>query len=94
MEFQLPTSTRWFLNWPIVKPPSRPFNLAPSPRILAWMLKRGRVPPSAMALTVVEPPPVEPEVFEIPPSKAITPCDPWPRPYYLEGGLRRVRNCA
>ena len=25
-----------------------------------------------------------------PPAVAITPCDPWPRPYYLESGLRRV----
>jgi len=25
-----------------------------------------------------------------PPAVAITPCDPWPRPYYLENGLRRV----
>lgn len=25
-----------------------------------------------------------------PPEVAITPCDPWPRPYYLENGLRRV----
>lgn len=25
-----------------------------------------------------------------PPAVAITPCDPWPRPYYLSGGLRRV----
>jgi len=25
-----------------------------------------------------------------PPAVAITPCDPWPRPYYLEHGLRRV----
>ena len=25
-----------------------------------------------------------------PPAVAITPCDPWPRPYYLERGLRRV----
>jgi tRNA pseudouridine32 synthase len=25
-----------------------------------------------------------------PPVVAITPCDPWPRPYYHEGGLRRV----
>jgi tRNA pseudouridine synthase 9 len=25
-----------------------------------------------------------------PPDVAITPCDPWPRPYYHEGGLRRV----
>jgi tRNA pseudouridine32 synthase len=25
-----------------------------------------------------------------PPPVAVTPCDPWPRPYYLEKGLRRV----
>lgn len=25
-----------------------------------------------------------------PPAVAITPCDPWPRPYFLESGLRRV----
>lgn len=25
-----------------------------------------------------------------PPAVAVTPCDPWPRPYYLENGLRRV----
>ena len=25
-----------------------------------------------------------------PPDVAVTPCDPWPRPYYLENGLRRV----
>jgi len=28
--------------------------------------------------------------MEDPPAVVITPCDPWPRPYYLEGGLRRV----
>ncbi|KAK3701198.1 DRAP deaminase [Vermiconidia calcicola] len=42
-----------------------------------------------MALTVVEPPPVEKEILQPPPAVALTPCDPWPRPYYLEGGLRR-----
>ncbi|QIW94492.1 hypothetical protein AMS68_000010 [Peltaster fructicola] len=26
-----------------------------------------------------------------PPDVAITPCDPWPRPYYLEDGLRKVK---
>ncbi|KAB8360822.1 hypothetical protein FH972_024556 [Carpinus fangiana] len=26
-----------------------------------------------------------------PPDVAVTPSDPWPRPYYLEGGLRRVQ---
>jgi tRNA pseudouridine synthase 9 len=25
-----------------------------------------------------------------PPDVVTTPCDPWPRPYYLENGLRRV----
>jgi hypothetical protein len=62
----------------------------PSPRVFAWLLKRGRIPPSQMALTVVEEPPVEKEVLEPPPEVALTPCDPWPRPYYLEDGLRRV----
>jgi tRNA pseudouridine32 synthase len=35
-------------------------------------------------LTDPDPPPLPP------PAVAITPCDPWPRPYYLSGGLRRV----
>lgn len=46
-----------------------------------------------MALTTIETPesPSEkPEEFAPPPAVVITPCDPWPRPYYLEGGLRRV----
>lgn len=28
--------------------------------------------------------------MEEPPKVITTPSDPWPRPYYLEGGLRRV----
>ncbi|GME28709.1 RNA-binding protein [Neofusicoccum parvum] len=52
-----------------------------------------------MALTPVEPKSsflketddVKPETFEPPPAVITTPCDPWPRPYYLENGLRRVR---
>ncbi|KAG9240615.1 pseudouridine synthase [Calycina marina] len=28
--------------------------------------------------------------FQEPPPVIITPCDPWPRPYYLEEGLRKV----
>ncbi|EXJ84434.1 pseudouridylate synthase [Capronia epimyces CBS 606.96] len=28
--------------------------------------------------------------LEEPPSTVVTPCDPWPRPYYIENGLRRV----
>ncbi|KAL8930567.1 MAG: hypothetical protein Q9208_000437 [Pyrenodesmia sp. 3 TL-2023] len=46
------------------------------------------------ALTVLDPsqPPQEkPEYFEPPPAVIITPSDPWPRPYYLEDGLRKVR---
>lgn len=46
-----------------------------------------------MALTVVPHQPFvpsEPDVFTPPPPVVVTPCDPWPRPYYLENGLRRV----
>lgn len=46
-----------------------------------------------MALTVIEHQllkPEEPEVLQPPPKVVTTPCDPWPRPYYLEDGLRRV----
>ncbi|KAK3067183.1 DRAP deaminase [Teratosphaeriaceae sp. CCFEE 6253] len=42
-----------------------------------------------MALTVVAPPP-PPEPLPEPPGVVTTPCDPWPRPYFLEDGLRRV----
>ncbi|KAF2200369.1 pseudouridine synthase [Delitschia confertaspora ATCC 74209] len=35
-------------------------------------------------------PPHPPDVFTNPPPVVITPCDPWPRPYYLEDGLRKV----
>lgn len=45
-----------------------------------------------MALTTIPPPaPEPPVVLEPPPAVAVTPCDPWPRPYYLEDGLRRVQ---
>lgn len=46
-----------------------------------------------MALTTTEQPPLssrKAEVFVPPPSIITTPCDPWPRPYYLEAGLRKV----
>ncbi|KAK5117744.1 hypothetical protein LTR85_008719 [Meristemomyces frigidus] len=43
-----------------------------------------------MALTVVEPPVETPDILQPPPAVVTTPCDPWPRPYYLEDGLRRV----
>ncbi len=32
----------------------------------------------------------EKKPFKEPPPVVVTPCDPWPRPYYLEKGLRRV----
>jgi len=32
----------------------------------------------------------EKKPFEEPPAVVTTPCDPWPRPYFLENGLRRV----
>ncbi|WEW61246.1 DRAP deaminase [Emydomyces testavorans] len=46
-----------------------------------------------MALTVVEEvskTTPEPEAVQPPPDVVVTPCDPWPRPYYLEKGFRRV----
>lgn len=43
-----------------------------------------------MAVTKVEEPKEEPEIFEPPPKVVVTPCDPWPRPYILDEGLRRV----
>jgi len=36
------------------------------------------------------PPLEEKKPFQEPPPVIVTPCDPWPRPYYLEQGLRRV----
>ncbi|RAK85465.1 DRAP deaminase [Aspergillus costaricaensis CBS 115574] len=39
--------------------------------------------------TTLQVPPPDP--VQEPPEVAITPCDPWPAPYYLEGGLRRVK---
>lgn len=32
-----------------------------------------------------------PDFVEKAPDVVVTPCDPWPPPYYLEGGFRRVR---
>ena len=63
--------------------------LAQSPRVLAFLARRGRL--GTMALTTVEPPFLEPtSTPEAPPPVIVTPCDPWPRPYYLQDGLRRV----
>lgn len=40
-----------------------------------------------------EPPPRKPRKKQQPPLPAViaTPADPWPRPYYIEGGLKRLR---
>lgn len=75
----------------------------PSPRILAYLRSKGRLPvpksssgAPSMAL-VPSPvrdkyPPLPDDAFpwKEPPQVAITPCNPWPPPYYLEDGLRKV----
>jgi tRNA pseudouridine synthase 9 len=47
-----------------------------------------------MALTRIEAqgikPSTRPNTMEEPPAVLITPCDPWPRPFYFQDGLRRV----
>ncbi|KAK5133304.1 hypothetical protein LTR08_007829 [Meristemomyces frigidus] len=43
-----------------------------------------------MAVAVVEPAVEQTDILHPPPPVVTTPCDPWPRPYYLEDGLRRV----
>ncbi|KAH7412560.1 pseudouridine synthase [Cadophora sp. MPI-SDFR-AT-0126] len=40
--------------------------------------------------TTSYPPLEEKKPLQDPPPVVITPCDPWPRPYFLENGLRRV----
>lgn len=66
--------------------------VAPSPRILALLALRARMTTPTMAVVAVpEPPPMEQkQPFQEPPPVAVTPSDPWPRPYFLENGLRRV----
>ncbi|KAJ5257041.1 hypothetical protein N7478_013145 [Penicillium angulare] len=43
-----------------------------------------------MALVNVETPPPSKDVAQ-PPDVCVTPCDPYPPPYYLDGGFRRVK---
>ncbi|KAF2718895.1 pseudouridine synthase [Polychaeton citri CBS 116435] len=43
-----------------------------------------------MALVERHEPAVVQDRLTPPPATVTTPCDPWPRPYYLENGLRRV----
>ena len=65
--------------------------LAPSPRVLAYLARRAAQRSPTMSLVAIpESPKGKPEVFEPPPPVVTTPCDPWPRPYLLEDGLRKV----
>jgi hypothetical protein len=67
--------------------------LAPSPRIAAYLARKGLSFQGTMALVAAESGVTalpDSEKLPPPPKVATTPCDPWPRPYYLEGGLRRV----
>ncbi|CAK4030160.1 DRAP deaminase [Lecanosticta acicola] len=63
---------------------------SPSPRVTEYLLRKGRIHPRSMAVVEVEQPKEEPEILAPPPKVVITPCDPWPRPYILDGNLRRV----
>ena len=68
--------------------------LAPSPAVLAYLARNARSAAGKMALITTEQP--EPKRKPTPepcltPPVLTTPCDPWPRPYYLEDGLRKVR---
>jgi len=72
-----------------------PTDLAPSPRILEFLLQRGLYTRSLALVAVPQPvgmlrPLVEQHPMAAPPATVTTPADPWPRPYFFEGGLRRV----
>lgn len=74
---------------------SRPKTVAHhySPRVLALLIRKGLIPRPNVALVVVPPGLpgwIEKNPMKDPPEVITTPCDPWPRPYYLEDGLRRV----
>lgn len=79
--------------WSLFTPLSLlPFQLAPSPAVVAYLTRTGRLKSFNMALMTVEKvanPKVEPQILAVP-LVLTTPCDPWPRPYYLEDGLRKV----
>ncbi|KAJ5423451.1 Pseudouridine synthase RluC/RluD, partial [Penicillium cf. griseofulvum] len=63
--------------------------LAPSPRITAYLLRQGKLKLPNMAIMKVDQ--VTPSnPVEKTPDVLVTPCDPWPAPYYLDGGFRRV----
>jgi hypothetical protein len=69
--------------------------LAPSSRVIALLARRRAALVQTMALVESSkkssyPPLEEKKHMQDPPAVVTTPCDPWPRPYYLENGLRRV----
>lgn len=76
--------------------PAHTLQLAHSARILIYLARRRS--PTTMVLTTTQqessmksiPDRFEPEVFMPPPDVVITPFRPWPRPYFLEDGLRKV----
>jgi tRNA pseudouridine synthase 9 len=68
-----------------------PIALRPSPKVLEYLLRRDRIPASDMALVAVDPAVEQAEVLSPPPKIVTTPCDPWPRPYIIDGNLRRVK---
>ena len=88
----LGTRVQIFLQYTISSLQSQ---LAPSPRVLAYIARRAWGTSPCMALTVsptlLSPPLIdEKDELKPPPKVAITPCNPWPRPYYLDDGLRKV----
>ncbi len=92
-EYYVDTYLDGHLLWPtIILVREKRFSLAPSPIVRAYLASRGRLAPATMALITLEEvasAKPNPPVFNVP-ATVITPCDPWPRPYYLEDGLRKV----
>lgn len=67
--------------------------LARSPRLLALLSRRAPKANPTMALSIRPEgytPLREKKPMKEPPPVVVTPCDPWPAPYFQENGLRRV----
>jgi len=68
-------------------------SLASSSRLVALLARRASLKNPTMALVEVTQgyPPLEEKKPSVePPPVIVTPSDPWPRPYYLDDGLRKV----
>ena len=81
----------------LVRFSERILQLAPSPRVAAFLARKGLLNLATMQIEGVRPladrKPYEQkaqDALSVPPEVITTPCDPWPRPYYLEDGLRKV----